>query len=62
MLERIVIEPVESHHALPQIGEPDAERVDPGKLFSERNADVLGVGPLHDRTSASSSLTSGCPS
>src|ERR1051325_217189 len=62
---RVVVEPVELKDALAQVRESYGKRVDLGEFFAERNADVLGVGPLHGRTSAaffSSSVWSDLPS
>src|SRR5437879_24726 len=49
---RVVVEALEGHDALTQIGESDRERIHAGKFLGKCNADVFGVGPLHRATSS----------
>src|SRR5262249_29900031 len=48
---RIVVEAGEREHFLAQVGEANRQRIEIGELLGERDADVLGVGPLHGVTS-----------
>src|SRR4051812_25692650 len=59
----IVVEAVERENAVAKVREPDGQGIDAGELLGERDADVLGVRPLHGVTpSALRSFLSDLPS
>ena len=46
----VVVEAVEPEHVRTQIGEANRQGIEIRKLLGQRDADVFGVGPLHDVT------------
>jgi len=51
-VEPLAFEAVEGDDFLAQVGEAHRQRIDPGELLGERDADVFRVGPLHDCTAS----------
>ena len=47
----VVVESVEADHLLAQIGEAHGQRIHAGEFLDQRDADILGVSPLHGVTS-----------
>ena len=61
---RVVVEPVELHHFIAEIGKSHRQWVDRGKFLLKGYDDILRIRPLHRATSAfptfSSDLPTGC--